>query len=207
MTNRKIEHKKRDVRTRREKAVYLIVAEGTNKTETLYFSNFQSQGKSYRIIFVSAGHSTDAESLYEALKKKWKELDLRSDRGDKGFVVVDGDNDQDKLKKIAEMVRKNKNDNIKFIVSNPGFEVWFLMHFGYSSKFYKDCDTLIDALKKKVPKYEKNFDIYPEIKDLTEEAIKNSKKLEDGYSDIAWPSIDCNPRTDVWNMVSILKGL
>ncbi|MBP3783813.1 MAG: RloB domain-containing protein [Butyrivibrio sp.] len=206
MTNRKIKHKKRDARTRREKSVYLIVAEGTNKTETMYFSNFQGQGRDYRIIFVSAGHSTDAESLYLALSKKWKELELSAARGDKGFVVADGDNDKDKLDKIAKALKKNKNDSIHFIVSNPGFEVWFLMHFGYSSKFFKDCDEVIGVLKKKVSKYDKNYDVYQEISELTDGAIANAKKLEDYFEGHSWPSVECNPRTDVWKLVDLLRN-
>lgn len=83
MPKREIVIKKRGVNSRKIKPVYLIIAEGRNKTETLYFSNYQKQGSPYSIRFVKAGSRTDAESLYLALEAKWKELGLSSDNGDR----------------------------------------------------------------------------------------------------------------------------
>ena len=52
MAKRQIVVKKRGVNARKTKAVYLIIAEGKNKTETLYFSNYQEQDNPYTILFV-----------------------------------------------------------------------------------------------------------------------------------------------------------
>ena len=73
MAKRNIDIKQRGSQTKVIKSVYLIVAEGKNQTETIYLSHFQEQGKEYRIDFVKAGSSTDAESLYKALLNRWKE--------------------------------------------------------------------------------------------------------------------------------------
>ena len=89
MTKRDISLKKRGTKAKKERVTYLVVAEGRNKTETLYLSHFQEQGKDYYLRFVKAGNKTDAESLYKTLIAKWKELGLSYASGDRGFVVLD----------------------------------------------------------------------------------------------------------------------
>ena len=151
MPKREIVIKKRGVNSRKIKPVYLIIAEGRNKTETLYFSNYQKQGSPYSIRFVKAGSRTDAESLYLALEAKWKELGLSSDNGDRGYVVIDIDNDAAKASKVRELQKRNKVGDIRFIVSNPDFEIWFLLHFRYTTKAYSDGDAVIADLKSIFP--------------------------------------------------------
>ena len=205
MAKRQIAVKKRGASVRKSKPVYLIVAEGKNKTETLYFSNYQEQGRPYSIRFVRAGNRTDAESLYKTLKSKWKELDLSSENGDRGFIVLDMDNDAQKEASVLELMRDNNNNAIEFIVSNPTFEVWFLLHFKYTTKEYSNGDAVISDLKKYVPEYEKNRDIYRFCSQKITDAMSNSDRLVKYFGDKAWPSISCNPRTDVSRLVKLLE--
>ena len=51
MARREINIKKRGTNRRKLKPVYLIIAEGKNKTEVLYLSHFQDQGKSYKDLY------------------------------------------------------------------------------------------------------------------------------------------------------------
>ncbi len=199
MANRKIELKQRNTNQRVKKPVFLIVAEGINKTEKLYFSHFQNQKAAYTIRFVSAGHATDAESLYKAIENRWKELKLDVTKGDMAFVVLDIDNDPVKNQKVTELLRKSKY--IEFIVSNPGFEIWFLLHFTYTTKHYKNCDDVIKDLKRHISDYDKNKDIYEQIEKSTFKALHNSDSLDKAYADKKWPSLDCNPRTDVGRLL------
>ena len=205
MPKREIVIKKRGVNSRKIKPVYLIIAEGRNKTETLYFSNYQKQGSPYSIRFVKAGSRTDAESLYLALEAKWKELGLSSDNGDRGYVVIDIDNDAAKASKVRELQKRNKVGDIRFIVSNPDFEIWFLLHFRYTTKAYSDGDAVIADLKKYIPDYAKNKDVYGLCNTNVKKAIKNSKKLADYHEGKTWPSEKCNPRTDVGGLVEIVE--
>ncbi len=205
MAKRQIVVKKRGVNARKPKAVYLIIAEGKNKTETLYFSNYQEQGNPYTILFVKAGNKTDAESLYQALVAKWKELDLSSEKGDRGFIVLDMDNDETKATAIRELIKANDINSIEFIVSNPTFEVWFLMHFKYTTKEYLDGDAVIRDLKKCIPEYEKSKDIYSICRLKTQDALRNWDKLLQYFVYREWPSINCNPRTDVGGLVRLLE--
>ena len=204
MANRKIELKKRNLNNRPRKPVFLIVAEGINKTERLYFSHFQNQEAPYTIRFVSAGHATDADSLYRAINNRWKELGLDKTRGDKAFVVLDIDNDPVKNQKVSSLVQKSKS--IEFIISNPGFEVWFLLHFTYTTRHFQNCDDLIKNLKKYIPDYDKNVDVYERIDNNTSKALLNVDKLDKTFVGQKWPSLDCNPRTDVGKILRYLNG-
>ena len=111
MARREISIKKRGTNRRKLKPVYLIIAEGKNKTEVLYLSHFQDQGKSYSIRFVKAGYKTDVDSLYNVLIAKWEELDLSAKKGDLGFVILDIDNDQLKAQKVSTLVQTKARGN------------------------------------------------------------------------------------------------
>lgn len=204
MTKRRFEIKERGNKRRRKKPVYLIIAEGRNKTEKLYFSNFQCQDKTYSIRFINAGSNTDAESLYMKMVSKWNELELEENIGDKGFIVLDIDNDGCKAIKVYELIQNNKYPSIRFIVSNPTFEVWFLLHFKYTTKHFSDGDAVIKELEKYIPNYNKGKDYYSVLEGKMQKAIDNSNMLNKNYEELRWPSIKCNPRTDVGGLFEIL---
>ena len=204
MTRRNLEVKRRGKIRKKTKPVYLIIAEGRNRTENLYFHNFRKQEYDFSLQIAKAGSKTDAESLYETMIAKWEELDLSSSKGDLGFVVIDIDNDSQKADKVLELIHKNHNPSIQFIVSNPTFEVWLLMHYRYTTKQFADGNAVIKELKKYIPDYEKNQDYFPVTCDRLQYAIVNSEKLEKHFEDEIWPSIRCNPRTDVGSLVCIL---
>ncbi len=204
MAQREISIKNRGTKRRKLKPVYLIIAEGKNKTEVLYLSHFQDQEKSYCIRFVKAGYKMDADSLYNALIDKWEELGMSSQNGDQGVVVLDIDNDPLKAQKVLTLARSNTNTAVNFVVSNPTFEVWFLLHFKYTTKQYNDGNAVIKELKRYLPDYEKNGDCFEACKDKMKDAVKHSMKLAEYYADSAWPSIECNPRTDMGELISKL---
>lgn len=205
MVKRNIRLKKRGKSNRRIKPVYLVIAEGRNKTETQYLSHFQEQGKYYCIHFVKAGNNTDAESLYKTLVAKWNELGLSEKNGDRGFIILDIDNDPLKSDKVTYLMHSNENQAISFVVSNPTFEVWLLSHFKYTTKFFADGNAVISELRKNIPDYEKNKDVFSICEDKISDALKNADRLSDYYEDAAWPSVDCNPRTDMGELIKILE--
>ncbi|MCR5100132.1 MAG: RloB family protein [Butyrivibrio sp.] len=204
MTNRKLELKQRGKKQRKTKPVYLVIAEGRNKTETLYLSNFQKQGNNYSLRFAKAGSKTDAESLYKTMCAKWKELELSSEKGDLGFIILDIDNDQQKADMVRNLIRKNDNMSIKFIISNPTFEIWFLIHFKYTTKHFSDGNAVINELKKYIPDYDKNRDCFLFCMDKIQDAVSNSAKINEYFVNSEWPSVECNPRTDMGELMSLL---
>ena len=197
---RSFDFKRRGVPRRKRKPTYLIIAEGRNKTETNYFSHFQDQEKPYILRMVKAGSNTDIESLYKTICNRWEELELSEEEGDCAFIVFDLDNSESKIEKVETIIKNNKVKGIQFIASNPTFEIWFLLHFRYTSKYYADGKEVISDLKKYIPDYEKNKDVFLLCDDRMADALKNAVKLNKQKEQEKYR----NPMTDVGQLVSQL---
>ena len=201
---RSFSSKKRNKQNRKEKPMIIITAEGRNETEARYFNNFRTADCPYIIKFHKAGHLTDPTKLAESIRKKWDAEDADVRTGDMAFVVVDLDNKESKAKEIQQLEAKSSVE--MFIVSNPSFEVWYLLHYGFSTKSYINADAAIRELKKHCPGYEKTSDMYSLLKDKMGEAIANAEKLE-GYNkaeEHQHPDVNCNPYTDVHRLVKLI---
>ena len=131
-------------------------------------------------------------------------MDLSEKKGDRGFVILDIDNDPLKAQKVSVLAHSNTNIAVSFVVSNPTFEVWFLLHFKYTTKQYKDGNAVIKELRRYLPNYEKNRDCFEDCKDRMKTAVDNSIILSEYYSDSEWPSVECNPRTDMGELIGVL---
>ena len=201
---RSFSSKKRNRQNRKEKPMIIITAEGRNEKEAKYFDGFKTPDCPYIIKFHKAGHLTDPTKLAVSIRKRWaaEEADVRT--GDMAFVVVDLDNKESKAKEIQQLEAKNRVE--KFIVSNPAFEVWYLLHYEYSTRSYMNADAVIRELKRHYPGYEKTSDMFPVLKDKMGNATANAEKLEDYHKSEEYPHPDakCNPYTDVHKLVKLL---
>ena len=95
------------------------------------------------------------------------------------------------------------------IASNPCFEVWFMCHFGYSTKQYISSDELLKDLCKKIKGYAKSRDdIYDLLLPKLDEAIKNAKKLERFNIEAGRKqhTFDFQPSTEVYKIVEAVKS-
>ncbi len=194
---RKFERKRRNTENRKQKPIILIVAEGENVTETQYFKSFQKQNGKCNIRLTIAKHITDPEGMLRAIQIRWKEMGLDARKGDRAYVVLDLDCNDDKAQLIKRIQATAKET--RFIISNPCFEVWFLLHFKYSTKQFANSDEVIRNLKVYIPGYRKNLDVSETIDSMREQAKVNAKKLRDYFDELGyeWPSNDCNPCTDI----------
>lgn len=166
----------------KRKKILVFGFEGkNNKTETLYFSNFKPYNGDYIIKKVSCG-CTDPVNMLKSIKSKRKAYDYNS-RDDQTFLFVDTDGDSAKNQLIETLNKKTPND-IHFIASSPIFELWFLNHFKHSCKEYADNQELINELRKYIPYYEKNLDIFSILNDKIDIAIRNSKTQIEANKDM-----------------------
>lgn len=193
---RKFSKKARDKSIRKTKPVILIIAEGTNQTESQYFYSFQHQNAGYIIKVLCTGHKTDPAGMLTKIESYWIENGFDTERGDMAFVLVDIDCKEEKAKLIRLLAMKSAI--ARFIVSNPCFEEWFLLHFRYSTKAFSSGNAVVDELKKYIPGYEKNKDISGIILPGLADAIGNAQRLRQYHQDNGhiWPSKDCNPYSD-----------
>ena len=206
---RRVEHNRiisndRVRKVRKQKSKILIAAEGKNKTEKTYFSNFEDGKKSYNITY-ARGNNTDPLKLVKMLIKEIDELKLDLQDDDVAYCIFDTDVDPNKNKIIEEAIQLAKKNNIKIITSSPCFELWFLLHYDYTTA-NMDSEEVLKRLKEYYPKYEKNINIYPDIIKEIDLAIDRAKKIEkyqiDNNRRIG--TVEANPNTEVYKIVEYL---
>jgi len=197
--------KKRNKATRPPNPLILIIAEGQNVTESQYFKSFQEQHAGFNIKVLIPGHITDPAGMQKIILRYWNQYEMDEGKGDKAYIVLDLDCNEEKGKLIRKLAKENPS--AEFIVSNPCFEVWFLLHFRYSTKAYLTSAEAVRDLRTYIPQYEKNTDVAPFIADELETAIKNAGRLKNYFEnlDTEWPSNECNPRTDVQVIIDVIK--
>ncbi len=191
---------KRDYPKRR-KPIILIVCEGRNKSETLYFNHFNLRNAPYRLI-IKGSEATDIKSM--AVRADWYFKDFQMDKklGDRAFCLIDLDLDKDKHEKYIAEVKKHKN--IEFIVSNPCFEIWLLYYFTENPKVVNSSQAVKELMSKYVKDYQESTDVVEE-KELHNKyavAVNRSEKKNGCYEDI--DLIDKNPYTEIQNVVLAL---
>lgn len=110
---------------------------------------------------------------------------LSVSNGDAVWVVADGDVNyntpdpiaaKDKLLSKAQKMADAKG--IHIALSNPCFEFWYLLHFQYTTKFFKDYPAVKNALTAYIPDYEKTGDVYSQLSGYTADALQNAKRVE-----------------------------
>lgn len=196
--------RKRNTKSRKSKRVILVAYEGDNKTEKDYFNNFSGRDKDY-IIKSVPGNETDPVSLVRQTIKKVDDLALDLTDDDKAYCVFDTDIKKEKNKQIIDAINLSKENSIIPIVSAPCIELWFLLHYNYSTAQISSSNV-IKKLEKYYPKYKKNCDIYKDIQDKTKTAIHNSKKLEKYHQQNkkTLQMVETNQYTEVYKIVEEL---
>lgn len=202
---RRIEQIKRERKIRKTKENILLEFEGNNKTEELYFKHFQKRNNPYNIKF-AYGHDTDPVGMIRSLISYMKKEDINIENGDKIYCVFDADIDINKQRRIDEAIKLAEEEGIDIIISIPSFELWYRLHYSYTSKMYSSNKELISDLKRYIPNYEKNMDVYDILESNMQQAIDNSKRLERQQikNGQALNNIKCNPYTSVYKSVEYL---
>jgi hypothetical protein len=95
--------------------------------------------------------------------------------------------------------------SFKLAVSNPSFEFWYLLHFENTSRPFADSDELEGFLKKHVPDYRKNLDVFDTIYPRTAIAIESAQAIQVRSATEKEPYP--NPSTSVHILVRILLDL
>ncbi|RZB29071.1 MAG: hypothetical protein AEth_01675 [Candidatus Argoarchaeum ethanivorans] len=195
-------YKRRKKNTRIPRKVYVIVCEG-KKTERIYFEKYRTRYSNLSIKTPDSKY-TDPKNLIKFAKKQINEENLIFDNGDAIWCVFDCDeNENNDLTEACKIAGKD----IRISFSNPNFELWYLLHFElYVTKLERS--EVIQKLKKYIPKYKKNMNVYDLLINERPEAIINAKKLIKIHerNEIKQISVESNPSTQIYNLVEeILK--
>ncbi len=200
---RRFEQRKRNNEHRNRNPFVIIGCEGKNKTEKLYFNNFNSR---QCIIKFSKGNSTDPKGIVQDLIHFIKSNEIELEENDKVYAVFDTDVGQNKQQQIEEAKSLAEENGVEIITSTPTFELWFLLHFGFTTKAFVSNKALQDELARKVPNYSRSNNTYLVVKGLTGQAIENAKRLEQYQLNEgrALDSENCNPYTGVYKVTEEL---
>lgn len=123
--------KNRNQQSRDIKPLILIIAEKSNITESKHFASFQKWHTNHNFRVLIPGHATDPDDMLQCLENYWIKYGLDETKGDSAYVVLNLDEGSDNTVSINKLSKKSKHTS--FIISNPNFEVWFLIHHCYST--------------------------------------------------------------------------
>ncbi|HQN76247.1 MAG TPA: RloB family protein [Methanomassiliicoccales archaeon] len=189
---------------REAKPRMLIVCEG-KRTEPNYFEGFRREHHNVIISVRESPGKAPAQIVRCAIERA-DELDIGKVPGDSVWCVFDVDEcSDDEMRKAVELA----DGRLKLAVSNPCFELWFLLHFRYTDKRMDTCREVIGALQRHMPGYDKAGDHYDRLSPMSLTAIKNAERLEKGASGRghAVHHRDANPCTGVHHLVAdIISG-
>lgn len=201
---KRVGQKKRGKYSRKPKKIILIGTEGNNQTEKKYFTSFNQTQSEYKIN-VAKGNNTDPEGVIRDLLRTAKQEELDLKQGDILACFIDVDFKQGREKELRVAIKLARQNNVSLYLSNPCFEVWYLLHFRYSTKPYCSNDEAIRDLNSYISDYSKSKDVFELIVGNSKQAIENSKKLEDYHlSNGTIDRIKKIPYTDVYKIVEIL---
>ncbi len=192
-------------RRKRNPVVYLI-CEGS-ETEIRYFKKFRSRECNIDIVPIPSQYKS-ADKLVQKARATIGYSPYYPDEGDMIWCVFDRDDNTNAMLSKAKQMAIKEGYQIAF--SNPSFEIWFLLHFNNQTTPVENCEVAIKLLKKKgrLEQYEKNKEVYEQLKPLQEAAIDRAKKrmavLQAEHTEIL--SRESNPVTTVAELVEYLNG-
>ena len=192
-------------RRKRNPVLYLI-CEGS-ETEIRYFKKFRSRECNIDIVPIPSQYKS-ADKLVQKARATIGYSPYYPDEGDIIWCVFDRDDNTNAMLSKAKQMAIKEGYQIAF--SNPSFEVWFLLHFNNQTTPVENCETAIKLLKKKgrLEQYEKNKEVYEQLKPLQEAAIDRAKKrvaaLQAEHTEIL--SRESNPVTTVAELVEYLNS-
>lgn len=184
--------------------VIVIVCEG-EKTERIYFKQFRIRGSEVEVRVPSVGE-TDPVGLVESAIKQKDLIAYDPSRGDEIWCVYDCDEHTDQeLKKALKLASKN-SVNIAF--SNPAFELWYLLHYGYYSD-EMSRGLAYERLRRHIPNYDKNVRINEILDPRVGQALGNAQRLKEYHLGQGHQLNlrEANPLTDVDRLVQLLRRI
>lgn len=160
---------------RQRSPILLLVCEGKNKTERKYFSHYKVRELPYRLE-IRDSEATDVMGMARRAANLYKEYQMDPKIGDLAFCLIDLDLRRDKYD--AYLKAQQRYPQIKFIVSNPCFEIWLLYHFTENPKAECSSQAVKEQMKKYVPGYNEAMDVYEQydLQDKYAVAINRSEK-------------------------------
>lgn len=170
---------KRKSISRQIKKRILILCED-KKSSLLYFKSFRHDDifkRHLSAVSVEVYHPENYSPLglvKDAIIRREKEKEEKNPY-DEIWVVFD----KDKHTNIREAYELARTESIKIAISIICFEFWVLLHYGFTTMPFKDCDDIIKHIEKNYfAKYKKCSNCFEELRDKIYDAIEYAKQVD-----------------------------
>ncbi len=180
----------------------LVVCEG-GKTEPKYFKGLRTKWKLSKFSVEILGRECGSAPISVVNEAVRLDKDNNEIRYDEIWCVFDREGVRNKPASYDEAVDKAKANKLKLAISAPCFELWYLLHYKYTTRSFDTCRDIVKELKKHIPKYSKSEDYTDELENRLAEALRNAKHLR---KDNERTDRD-RPSTDVDKLVNSIRKL
>jgi len=218
------EHPRNNNKSKRINRTIVIVCEG-KKTETKYFNKFKKRFSGVKIEVPNCEY-TDKVGLvkYARRLKESGEYEINADIGSRIWCVFDLDinynnstnsSPEKQTEKELNEAKRMAGDDINIALSNPCFEIWYLLHYEATKTPYstKKANIGLKKIENALEKYIKNYDkaecYYEELLDKQQQAVRNAEDLEAYHrkNGISLYGIKSNPSTQVFELVKYINNI
>lgn len=186
----------------------IIVCEG-KRTEYGYFESIRMSMRLPTLqVHVVHPDGTDPLTIVRAAIRYRQDRTLeRAWTGDdSAWAVFDGDEHRDhNPHNWNDAIQLAGSKNIHLAVSNPSFELWYLLHYHDQRAQLTRVDALV-LLRQYLQDYRKAMVLWPALKALTPEAIARAKRLAE-RAVLDGAEAYRNPSTSVCELVESLLTL
>jgi len=161
----------RTIGSRSPRNVVLIVTEGD--TERIFFDSLKQRNSNIRIK-PERGKRTNARQLVEYCVERIKMSELDIEDGDIAICAFDVDNNSQK--DLQEALRNAEKNKIIVAISNPCFELWYLLHF-QEINHHVTPKEIRGYLSKHIRNYDKTEDYRELLTPHGKEALVRTKRI------------------------------
>ena len=175
------------------------------------------KGKSNKLILIicegkDKGKATDPEKLVKKAAIYRKEYQIDEKTGDRVCLVFDIDINHNnnnairsKINKIQNAKKISDKNKIRLGISNPCFELLYLLNFEYTTANMRSYSDVHKKLSKYIKDYEKIKHVYSLLKDKIDTAINNS---ENDYGDISMHDfVKSNPYSNINLLIEFMEDI
>ena len=171
----------RGTKNKERKKIISIFCEG-DKIEKKYFNELKKELKNKTIIIdvIPSKNDSSPKKIWDKIQEQFKSQELSKEYGDEAWLVFDVENktpDPERTNQAKDIFEKCNNQTCFSAISNPCFEVWYLLHFEPINE-----NLVQSQIKNKIKKYKKNYckedglNFNQDLCKKTEKAINNSRK-------------------------------
>ena len=188
-----------------------VFAEG--QTEIIYLKHYESREYNVYVVPIDSGH-TDAVGIVKFAKNYISQADIDIDLGDCGYCVFDSDPESNpNISEAFNLLFGYQDKGLKFIFSNPSFEVWFALHFGNAPHGYtanKMKAYIKELVKDDFQNYSETTDLFDYLQSSQSSALKRAKALHISQSKVVQKTVyshECNPYTNIFEFIEYMNNI